>query len=55
MLRKRDKEIMDLIIEGKSLRTQLDHGHFQQDEMKQNLRGEINQIKDDLQAEVRKS
>ena len=55
MLRKRDKEIMDMIIEGKSLRQKIEQDHFSQEEMKQNLRNEINLIKDDLQAEVRKS
>mmetsp|Transcript_33113 Transcript_33113/g.24359 ORF Transcript_33113/g.24359 Transcript_33113/m.24359 type:complete len:100 (+) Transcript_33113:152-451(+) len=49
LLRKRDKEIMDLVIEGKDLRIRLDKSIRKQQELKARLKGEVVSLKDELQ------
>jgi hypothetical protein len=49
LLRKRDKEIMELVIQGKELKGDLDKERRRNQEMKETLKNEVSMIKDDLQ------
>ena len=55
LLRKRDKEIMDLAIESKELKGQLERDHKKSHDMKSKMKQELALVKDEMHSMVKRT
>jgi uncharacterized protein YeaO (DUF488 family) len=55
LLRKRDKEVMDLVVESKELRTTVEKEHKKYSDFRSKHSLEINNLKDDLSSQIKRS